>query len=82
MHAFSGRRLTLRNDLAPDPDTRRAEAEAIALAYRSAYRDDERAALVAAITDALTDLDAAEQRERAARCAVSYGFVRGRLGAA
>lgn len=79
MHAFSERRMMLRDDLTAGLDARRVEAEAIALAYRAAHRGDEQAALVAAISDALAELDAAEQRAAAARRAVSHGFVRGRV---
>jgi hypothetical protein len=79
MHAFSGRRTMLGDDLPAGQDARRAEAEAIAQAYRAAHRGDDQAALVAAITDALVDLDAAEVRAAAARRAVSHGFVRGRV---
>lgn len=81
MHAFSGRRTMLRDDLTTRQDARRAEAEALALAYRAAHCDDDRAALVAAISDALTELDAAEERIAMARRVVSHGFVRGRIGA-
>ncbi|MFY9293605.1 MAG: hypothetical protein WAP03_23325 [Methylorubrum rhodinum] len=70
----------LRDDLTTGQDARRAEAEAIALVYRAAHRGDDQAALVAAITDALVDLDAAEERAAAARRVVSRGFVRGRVG--
>lgn len=80
MHAFSGRRTMLRDDLTAERDARRAEAEALAQAYRTAHRGDGQAALVAAISDALADLDAAEERAAVARCAISRGFVRGRIG--
>lgn len=80
MHAISGRRTMLRDDLAADQDVRRTDAEALAHAYRTAHHGDDRAALVAAISDALADLDAAEERVAAARRAVSHGFVRGRVG--
>lgn len=80
MHAFSGRREMLRDDLTAGPDTRRAKVEALALAYSAAHRGDDRAALIAAITDALIDLDTAEEQTALARRAVSYGFVRGRIG--
>ncbi|WP_286159144.1 hypothetical protein [Methylobacterium sp. Leaf456] len=81
MHAISGRRTMLRDDLPAGQDARRGEAEAIAQAYRAAHRGDDRAALVAAISDALADLDAAEERTAATRRVVSHGFVRGRVSA-
>ncbi|SFK86269.1 hypothetical protein [Methylorubrum salsuginis] len=81
MHAISGRRTMLRDDLTTGQDARRAEAEALAQAYRTAHRGDDQAALVAAISDALADLDATEERAAATRRAVSHGFVRGRIGA-
>ncbi|MEZ0251709.1 MAG: hypothetical protein ACAH20_12275 [Methylobacteriaceae bacterium] len=70
----------LRDDRTTSLDARRAEAEALALAYSAAHRGDDRAALIAAITDALVDLDTAEEKTAAARRAVSHGFVRARIG--
>ena len=81
MHAFSRRRTMLRDNLTAGQDARRAEAETLAQAYRTAHRGDDQAALVAAIIDALADLDATEERAAATRRAVSHGFVRGRIGA-
>ena len=82
MHADVGRRTVLRDDLPAAADARRAEAEVIAEAYRTAHCGDERAALVAAIADALADLTAAEQRTEAMRRQVSRGYARGAAGAA
>ncbi|MCP1546994.1 MULTISPECIES: hypothetical protein [Methylorubrum] len=48
----------------------------IAKAYQSAHRGDDRAALVAAIVDALADLAAAEERTEAVRRQLSRGYVR------
>lgn len=80
MHGFVGRRTMLRDDLSAAVDARRAEAEAIAEVYLSAHRGDEKAAIVAAIADALADLTAAEQRTDVVRRQVSYGYVRGTAG--
>jgi len=80
MHAFSERRTMLRDDLPTGQDARCGEAEALAQVYRTAHRGDDQAALVAAIRDALADLDVAEERVAAARRAVSHGFVRGWIG--
>lgn len=77
MHAVVGRRTVLRDDLPAA-----AEAEVIAEAYRTAHCGDDRAALVAAIADALADLTAAEQRTEAMRRQVSRGYARGAAGAA
>lgn len=77
MHAAVGRRTMLRDDPPDAVDARRAEAAVIAEAYRSAHRGDDRAALVAAIADALADLAAAEERTEAMRRQVSRGYVRG-----
>ncbi|CAO4174890.1 hypothetical protein [Methylorubrum extorquens] len=82
MHAVVGRRTMLRDDLPTAADARRAEAEEIAEAYRSAHRGDDRAALIAAIADALADLTTAEQRTEAVRRQVSHGYVRGTAGKA
>jgi hypothetical protein len=76
MHAVVGRRTVLRDDLPTAADARCAEAEEIAEAYRSAHRGDDRAALVTAISDALADLAAAEERTEAVRRQVSRGYVR------
>ncbi len=38
MHAFSGRRTMLRDDLMARQDARPAEAEALALTYSAAHR--------------------------------------------
>lgn len=76
MHAAVGRRTVLRDDLPAAVDARRVEAAVIAEAYRSAHRGDDRAALVAAIADALADLAAAEERTEVVRRQVSHGFVR------
>ncbi|GEL43375.1 hypothetical protein MEX01_39660 [Methylorubrum extorquens] len=82
MHAAVVRRTMLCDDLPAAVDARRAEAEAIAELYLSAYRGNERAALVAAIADALAELAAADQRTEAVRRQVSRGYVRGRRGRA
>ena len=57
-------------------DARRTEAEAIAAAYRRLHRGDDRAALLAVITDALADLDTAEWRIEAQARQISCGYVR------
>jgi hypothetical protein len=57
-------------------DARRSEADAIAKSYRRLHRGDERAALLAVITDALADLEAAEQQVEAEARLVSRGYVR------
>lgn len=82
MHAVVGRRTVLRDDLPTTVDARRAEAEVIAEAYRTAHRGNDHAALVAAIADALADLTAAEQQMKAVQRQVSYGYVRGTAGTA
>ncbi|WHQ72784.1 hypothetical protein KEC54_19900 [Methylorubrum extorquens] len=66
----------LRDDLPAVADARRAEAAVIAEAYRSAHPGDDRAALVAAIADALADLAAVEERTEAVRRQVSRGYAR------
>ncbi|MEG9504025.1 MAG: hypothetical protein MIN69_19560 [Methylorubrum extorquens] len=76
MHASVGRRTVLRGDLPAAADARRAEAAEIAEAYRNAHRGDDHAALVAAVADALADLDAADARTAAVRRQVSRGYVR------
>lgn len=80
MHAAVGCRTMLCDDLPVTVDVRRAEAEAIAEVYLSAHRGNERAALVAAIAEALADLTAAEQRTDVMRRQVSHGYVRGTIG--
>lgn len=77
MHDVVRRRTVLRDDLLTLVDARRAEAAVIAEAYRSVHRGDDRAALIAAIADALADLAAAEEQTEAVRRQVSRGFVRG-----
>jgi len=57
------------------------EAETIACAYHRAARGDTWGALVAAITDALADLDAAERRIARQSPLISWGYARGRIGA-
>ncbi|TXN76606.1 hypothetical protein FV228_00185 [Methylobacterium sp. WL18] len=57
-------------------DARRVEAEAVAAAYRHLHRGDDRAALLAAITDALADLDAANRRVEVHLRQISRGYVR------
>ena len=56
------------------------EAEAIARAYRSAARGDVWNALVAAIADALADLDEAERRLVRQGQLISRGYARCRSG--
>ncbi|MCJ2072029.1 hypothetical protein MKK75_25045 [Methylobacterium sp. J-030] len=58
------------------------EAEVIACAYHRAARGDLWGALVAAITDALVDLDAAERRIARQDQLISRGYARGWTGAA
>ncbi|MER2249677.1 hypothetical protein ABS772_07085 [Methylorubrum podarium] len=82
MHGVVGRRTMLCDDLPAAAETWCAEAAVIAEAYRSAHRGDDRAALVAAIADALADLAAAEERTEAVRQQVSRGYVRSAAGAA
>ncbi len=77
MHDVVRRRTVLRDDVLTLVDARRAEPAVIAEAYRSAHRGDDRAALIAAIADALADLAAAEEQTEAVRRQVSRGFVRG-----
>lgn len=79
MHAVAERRTTSHNEPPATPSTQHTEAECIAQAYRDAHHGDDRAALVAAITDALADLAAAEHRADAVQREVSRGFVRGRV---
>ena len=67
MHDVVRRRTVLRDDVLTLVDARRAEAAVIAEAYRSAHRGDDRAALIAAIADALADLAAAEEQTEAVR---------------
>ncbi|ACB26208.1 hypothetical protein [Methylobacterium radiotolerans] len=67
----------------PDPDAapaeiRLREAEMIAVAYRRAARGDAWTALVAAIADALVDLEALERRLARQGGLVSLGYARGR----
>lgn len=57
------------------------EAEAIASAYHRAARGDAWGALVAAITDALADLDAAERRIARQDRLIPRGYARGWTGA-
>jgi hypothetical protein len=56
------------------------EAEVIASAYYRAARGDAWGALVAAITDALADLDAAERRIARQDRLISRGYARGWTG--
>ncbi|KQT09048.1 hypothetical protein ASG40_10320 [Methylobacterium sp. Leaf399] len=81
MHAIAERGTTPHNEPPVGAITQRTEAVCIAQAYRDAHHGDDRAALVAAVTDALTDLAAAERRTEAVRREVSRGFVRGRVTA-
>lgn len=53
------------------------EAEVIAMAYHRAAQGDAWGALVAAITDALVDLDAAERRLARQDRLISRGYARG-----
>ncbi len=69
-----------------DPDEvpveiRPREAEVIAYAYHRAARGNAWDALVAAITDALADLDAAERRTARQDGLISRGYARGWTGA-
>ncbi|MEE7446493.1 hypothetical protein MRF4_00815 [Methylobacterium radiotolerans] len=68
----------------PDPEAapaeiRLREAETIAVAYRRAAKGDAWTALVAAIADALVDLDALEQRLARQGRLISPGYARGRV---
>ncbi|SEI16402.1 hypothetical protein SAMN02799636_06176 [Methylobacterium sp. 275MFSha3.1] len=70
----------------PDPEAapaeiRLREAETIAVAYHRAAKGDAWAALVAAIADALVDLDALERRLARQGGLISLGYARGRTGA-
>ena len=60
-------------------EIRPSEAEAIAAAYLRAAEGDARTALVQAIRDALTDLDAAERRVAGQGRLISRGYARGRV---
>ena len=62
-------------------EIRLSEAEAIARAYRNAAQGDAWSALVAAIADALTDLDEAERRLARQGRLVSRGYARCRISA-
>ncbi|WCS23953.1 hypothetical protein LOK46_22805 [Methylobacterium sp. NMS14P] len=67
----------------PDPDAapaeiRLREAEMIAVAYHRAARGDAWAALVAAVADALVDLEALERRLARQGGLISLGYARGR----
>ncbi|WP_342028228.1 hypothetical protein [Methylobacterium phyllostachyos] len=53
----------------------------IAFAYHRAARGDAWAALVAAISDALADLEAAELRVARQARLISWGYARGQTGA-
>ncbi|QGY03678.1 hypothetical protein MMSR116_18600 [Methylobacterium mesophilicum SR1.6/6] len=69
-----------------DPDDapveiRLREAELIAGAYHRAARGDVWGALVAAIADALADLDEAERCIARQGALISRGYARGRTGA-
>ena len=61
-------------------EIRPREAEVIAFAYHRAARGDVWAALVAAISDALADLDAADMRVAQQARLISWGYARGRMG--
>ncbi|KNY24190.1 hypothetical protein [Methylobacterium sp. ARG-1] len=65
----------------PPAEIRLTEAEAIALAYHRAARGDAWSALVAAIADALVDLDDAEQRAAKQGRLISRGYARCCIGA-
>lgn len=70
----------------PDPEAapaeiRLREAETIAVAYHRAAKGDAWAALVAAIADALVDLDALERRLARQGGLISLGYARGRTWA-
>jgi len=65
----------------PPADLRLTEAETIALAYHRAARGDAWSALVAAIADALIDLDEAERRAAQQGRLISRGYARCRTGA-
>jgi hypothetical protein len=64
----------------PPAEVRLTEAEVIALAYHRAARGDAWIALVAAIADALVDLEAAEQRVVLQGRLISRGYARCRIG--
>jgi hypothetical protein len=64
---------------APPVEIRPSEAEAIAASYLRAALGDARPALVQAIADALTDLDAAERRAAGQGRQISHGYARGRV---
>lgn len=64
---------------APPVEIRRPEAEAIAAAYLRAAEGDARAALVQAITDALTDPDAAEWGAAGQGRLIAHGDALGRV---
>ncbi|MEE7504942.1 hypothetical protein ACLBXO_31175 [Methylobacterium sp. C33D] len=69
-----------------DPETapaeiRLREAETIAVAYHRAAKGDAWTALVAAIADALVDLDALERRLARQGGLISLGYARGRTEA-
>jgi len=66
----------------PPVEIRPSEAEAIAASYLRAADGDARAALVQAITDALTDLDATELRLVKQRRLISRGYAYCLTGAA
>ena len=63
----------------PPVESRPSEAEGIAAAYLRAAAGDARAAIVQAIADALTDLDAAERRAAGHGRLISHGYARGRV---
>ena len=62
------------------PSAALGEAEGIAVAYHRAAQGDAWAALVAAITDALADLDAAERCIARQERLISRGYARGWTG--
>ncbi|AWN38565.1 hypothetical protein [Methylobacterium radiodurans] len=62
-------------------DDRASEGERIAAAYASAAEGDTWAALVQAVSDALTDLAEAERRSLRRERLISHGYVRGALAA-
>ncbi|MDP4006242.1 hypothetical protein [Methylobacterium sp. NEAU K] len=64
----------------PPAEIRLTEAEAIALAYHRAARGDAWGALVAAIADALVDLDEAERRAAQQGRLISRGYARCQTG--
>ena len=61
----------------PPTEVRLSEAEAVALAYLRAARDDRWAALVRLAEDALADIDAAEATIREQGRRISHGYARG-----